>query len=70
MWALVFISAAAATVLARHGDVSGPHLVGSVLGLSAGTFLGAKLTRRMPLRVLRVAIVLVPVLAGAMVIFL
>jgi len=70
MWALVFISAAAATVLARHGDVSGPHLVGSVLGLSAGTFLGAKLTRRMPLRILRVAIVLVPVLAGAMVIFL
>jgi uncharacterized membrane protein YfcA len=70
MWALVFISASAATVLARHGDVSGPHLVGSVVGLSAGTFLGAKLTRRMPVRVLRVAIVVVPVVAGAMVIFL
>lgn len=70
MWALVFISASAATVLAGHGDVSGPHLIGSVIGLSAGTFLGAKLTRRLPLRVLRVSIVVVPVLAGAMVMFL
>ncbi len=70
MWALVFISASAATVLAGHGDVSGPHLIGSVLGLSGGTFLGAKLTRRMPVRVLRTAIVLVPILAGAMVLFL
>jgi uncharacterized membrane protein YfcA len=70
MWALVFISGSAAVVLARHGDVSGSHLVGSVLGLSAGSFLGAKLTRRVPLRVLRVAVVAVPVVAGAMVIFL
>ncbi|MGD9711595.1 MAG: sulfite exporter TauE/SafE family protein [Thermomicrobiales bacterium] len=70
MWALVFISASAATVLATHGDVSGPYLVGSVVGLSAGTFMGAKLTRRVPVRVLRVAIVAVPVIAGSMVIFL
>lgn len=70
MWALVFISASAATVLASHGDISGSHLIGSLIGLSAGTFLGAKLTRRLPVRILRIAIVAVPVVAGAMVIFL
>lgn len=70
MWSLVFISASAATVLAGHGDVSGAHLVGSVVGLSGGTFLGAKLTLRMPVRILRMAIIVVPVTAGAMVIFL
>ncbi|CAN5583242.1 sulfite exporter TauE/SafE family protein [soil metagenome] len=70
MWALVFISASAALVLARHGDVSGPHLIGSVIGLSAGSFAGAKLTRRAPASVLRTAIIIVPVIAGGMVIFL
>lgn len=70
MWALVFISAAASSVLAGHGDLSGPHLAGSIIGLSSGTFLGAKLTRRLPVRFLRIAIVAVPVIAGAMVIFL
>jgi uncharacterized membrane protein YfcA len=70
MWALVFISASAAVVLARHGDVSSPHLVGSVIGLSLGSYLGAKLTGLAPLRILRSAVVLVPILAGAMVMFL
>ncbi|CAN5844602.1 sulfite exporter TauE/SafE family protein [soil metagenome] len=70
MWALVFISASAAVVLARHGDVSWPHLVGSVVGLSLGSYCGAKLTARAPVRVLRIAVVVVPFVAGAMVIFL
>ena len=70
MWALVFISASAAAVLARHGDVSSPHLVGSVIGLSLGSFIGAKLTGRAPVRILRVAVVVVPILAGSMVMFL
>jgi uncharacterized protein len=70
MWALVFISASAALVLARHGDVSVPYLIGSITGLSLGSFFGAKLTGRAPIRVLRAAVVVVPVLAGAMVMFL
>jgi uncharacterized membrane protein YfcA len=70
MWALVFISASAAAVLARHGDVSSGHLIGSVIGLSLGSYCGAKLTGRAPVRILRIAVVLVPIVAGAMVIFL
>ncbi len=70
MWALVFIAASGATVLASHGDISLPHLVGALLGLSTGSFTGAKLTGRAPIGVLRRAVILVPVLAGAMVLFL
>jgi uncharacterized membrane protein YfcA len=70
MLTLVFISGSAATVLARHGDVSMKHLVAAVFGLSAGSYLGAKFTARAPYRVLRATVVLVPVIAGAMVLFL
>jgi uncharacterized protein len=70
MLTLVFTSAAAAIVLARHGDISTRHLVASVVGLSAGSFVGAKMTGRAPLRVLRTAVIAVPVIAGAMVLFL
>ena len=69
MWSLVFIAASGATVLASHGDVSAPHLVGALMGLSTGSFTGAKLTGRAPVAVLRRAVILVPVLAGAMVLF-
>lgn len=70
MLTLVFISGAAATVLARHGDVSVHYLVTAVTGLSMGTYLGAKFTERAPWVVLRSAVVLVPIVAGAMVLFL
>lgn len=70
MLTLVFISGSAATVLARHGDVSGEHLVAAIAGLSAGTYLGAKFTSRASYRVLRSTVVIVPVVAGAMVLFL
>jgi uncharacterized membrane protein YfcA len=70
MLTLVFISGSAATVLARHGDVSGRHLIAAVIGLSSGSYLGAKFTARAPYRVLRTTVVLVPILAGAMVLFL
>ncbi len=70
MLTLVFISGSAATVLARHGDVSVRYLIAAVLGLSGGTYLGAKFTARAPYRVLRTAVVLVPIVAGAMVLFL
>lgn len=70
MLTLVFISGSAAAVLARHGDISPRHLVAAVFGLSTGTYLGAKFTARAPYRLLRVTLVLVPIVAGAMVLFL
>jgi uncharacterized membrane protein YfcA len=70
MLTLVFISGSAATVLARHGDVSPKHLIAAIFGLSAGSYLGAKFTSRAPYRVLRATVVAVPIVAGAMVLFL
>ncbi|MCO5222618.1 MAG: sulfite exporter TauE/SafE family protein [Thermomicrobiales bacterium] len=70
MFTLLFISGSAATVLARHGDVSGRHLLAAVFGLSTGSYLGAKFTSRAPYRVLRATVVVVPIVAGAMVLFL
>jgi uncharacterized protein len=70
MLTLVFISGSAATVLARHGDVSGRHLIAAVIGLSSGSYLGAKFTARAPYRLLRGTVVVVPIVAGAMVLFL
>lgn len=70
MMALVFISAAGGVAMARHGDVSGPHLVGLTIGLASGAFIGARFTRRAPRAMLRVAVVAAPVTAGAMMLFL
>lgn len=70
MLALVFISAAGGLAMARHGDVSGPHLIGLTIGLGSGAYIGARFTRRAPRRVLRFAVVAVPVTAGAMLLFL
>jgi uncharacterized membrane protein YfcA len=69
MMTLIFISAAGSTALARHGDVSVPHLIGTTIGVASGAYFGAKLTRRAPRAVLRVALVAVPVIAGAMLLF-
>ena len=70
MLTLVFISAAGSVALARHGDVSVPHLVGTTLGLASGAYVGARFTRRVRREVLRVAVVAVPFVAGAMLLFL
>ena len=70
MLALVFISAAGGTAMARHGDVSLPHLVGLTIGLGTGAFIGARFTRRAPRSFLRAAVILVPFVAGAMLLFL
>jgi len=70
MLTLVFISGSAATVLARHGDVSGQHLLAAIVGLSTGSYVGAKFTARAPYRLLRGTVVVVPLVAGAMVLFL
>jgi uncharacterized protein len=69
MVTLVFISATGSAALARAGDVSLPHFVGATIGLASGAFLGARFTRRAPVAVLRAAVVLVPFLAGAMLLF-
>lgn len=69
MLALIFISLSGSVALARHGDVSFEHLVGATIGMTAGSYAGAKLTRRAPVSVLRVAIVLTPFVAGAPLIF-
>jgi uncharacterized membrane protein YfcA len=66
MLTLIFVGLSGGLSFARHGDVSMPHLIGTVVGLSTGSFLGARFTRRAPLQVLRVAVVVTPVVAGAM----
>lgn len=66
MLALVFISLSGSLALAQHGDVSFKHLIGVTIGMMAGSFVGAKFTRRAPARVLRFALVATPFLAGTL----
>lgn len=66
MFVLIFVSASAALTFSANGDVSAPHLIGTVVGLSTGSFLGARFTGRAPVIVLRVALVATPVFAGAL----
>lgn len=68
MLALIFISLSGSLALASHGQVSVPHLVGATIGMTAGSYAGAKLTGRAPLTVLRAAIVLTPFIAGTLLI--
>jgi uncharacterized membrane protein YfcA len=67
MLTLIFISASGATVLASSGDVSVHHLIGSVIGMSTGSYLGAKFTRKAPKWLLRFALVAVPFFAGTLI---
>lgn len=68
MLALIFISLSGSAALASHGQVSVPHLIGATIGMTAGSYAGAKLTQRAPLRVLRAAIVLTPFISGTLLI--
>jgi uncharacterized membrane protein YfcA len=70
MLVLVFISASGGAALARHGDVSMPHLLGLTIGLASGAYIGARFTRRAPRRLLRSAVVAIPFVAGTMLLFL
>lgn len=70
MFALVFISASGSLALASYGEVSVSHLVGASIGMTAGSYVGAKLTRRAPLSVLRAGMVGTPAISGALLIFL
>lgn len=70
MLVLVFISASGGVAMARHGDVSVPHLIGLTIGLASGAFLGARFTRRAPRRLLRATVVALPFVAGSLLLFL
>ena len=70
MFTLFLISLSGAIALATADDVSYPHLIGATIGLASGASLGATFTRRAPRQVLRAAIVTVPIIAGAMLLFL
>lgn len=69
MLALVFISASGSLALARHGDLSLIHMIGVTIGMTAGSYVGAKFTRRAPLPLLKFAVVATPFLGGAALIF-
>lgn len=70
MLALVFISTSGSLALARHGDLSLLHMIGVTIGMTAGSYVGAKFTRRAPLSLLKFAVVATPFLGGAALIFL
>jgi uncharacterized membrane protein YfcA len=70
MLVLVFISASGGIAMARHGDVSTPHLIGLTIGLASGAYFGAQFTRRAPRGLLRATVVIIPFVAGAMLLFL
>jgi hypothetical protein len=69
MLTLIFVSLSGGISMAFHGDVSGPHLIGTVIGLASGSYFGARYTGRAPRHFLRTALVGTPLLAGGMLIF-
>lgn len=66
MVALSCVTASGAARFAQGGQLDLGLLVSVVLGLSCGTYLGAKLTRRAPLPLIRVGLVAAPILAGGL----
>lgn len=65
MLAIAFISASGSLALARHGDLSWMYMIGVTIGMTAGSYVGAKFTRRAPQQILRFAVVATPFLSGA-----
>ncbi len=66
MLALALMSLAGALRFAQGGNVNPGLLVSVVLGLSTGSFVGAKFTKRAPRQLIRVAMVVTPILAGSL----
>ncbi len=64
MFSLSFMSLTGAIRFAQGGQVDLWLLASVVLGLSLGTFLGAKFTKQAPRRLVRSAMVLTPMTAG------
>jgi len=69
MLTLMFISVSGAVSFAAYGDVSAPHLLGLVIGLGPGSFVGARFTGRARGGILRFAVVATPFLAGTVLLF-
>lgn len=69
MLALIFISLGGSLTLASHGDVALKYLAGVIIGMTIGSYLGAKLTVRAHPLALRIGVVATPFVAGAMLIF-
>lgn len=69
MLALALQSLTGATRFALAGHFDAWLLAGVVLGVSAGTFVGAKFTRRAPRWLVRYALLLTPVTSGALLVF-
>lgn len=70
MLALCFISVSGSLALSQHGDLSWTHLIGVTIGMTAGSYVGAKFTRRAPVSLLKFAVVATPFLGGTALIFL
>jgi uncharacterized protein len=66
MLALALISLTGAIRFAQGGQFDAALLASVVIGVSAGTFIGAKLTRRAPRPVVRSALIMMPLMAGAL----
>lgn len=66
MLALSLISLSGSAALATQGNVRWLYLVGVIAGMTSGSYVGAKFTRRAPVNVLRWAIILTPFVAGTM----
>ncbi len=66
MFALSFMSLTGAIRFAQGGQITLELLAGVVLGLSTGSFVGAKFTRRAPRRLVRVAMIVTPIMAGSL----
>ncbi|MHB0868528.1 MAG: sulfite exporter TauE/SafE family protein [Chloroflexota bacterium] len=66
MFALSLMSLTGAIRFAQGGQVSPALLVSVILGLSTGTFLGAKFTKRAPRWLVRGAMIVTPVMAGSL----
>lgn len=66
MFALSFMSFTGAIRYAQGGQVTPELLAAVVVGLSAGSFVGAKFTKRAPRQLVRVAMIATPIMSGAL----
>lgn len=66
MFALGLISLTGAIRFAQGGQLDVALLASVVVGISAGSYVGAKFTRRAPRQVVRGALILTPLVAGAL----
>lgn len=66
MFALAFMSLTGAVRFAQGGQIEPGLLADVVVGLSCGSFIGAKFTKRAPRPLVRVAMIVTPIAAGSL----